>query len=119
MLIRSLQKRFLIIFILSVVTIKTFGQWIQTNGPYCGAVTTLACVNNELFAGGVNLGINLSTNSGNSWTNITNGLYINEPKDIVADGTNLFVAGPAGVSHSINNGLTWTGVNSGLPGSTI
>jgi len=49
-------------------------QWIQTNGPYGGAVQCLAASGTNLYAGTSNSGVFLSTNNGTSWTAVNSGL---------------------------------------------
>ncbi len=48
-------------------------QWVQTNGPCSGSVTSFAVSGTNLFAG-IWGGVFLSTNNGTSWTAVNNGL---------------------------------------------
>jgi hypothetical protein len=71
----------------------------------------------NIFAGGLECGVVLSTNNGTSWTPVNAGT--GTPPAVYAlavSGTNLF-AGTSynGVLLSTNNGTSWTAVNSGLP----
>ncbi|MEJ5306550.1 MAG: T9SS type A sorting domain-containing protein [Ignavibacteria bacterium] len=68
----------------------------------------------NLFAGGGG-GVFLSTNNGNSWSSIKQGLTNTDVRSLVFLGTDLF-AGTygGGVFRSSNNGTNWSAVNSGL-----
>ena len=64
---------FLILFVLLSIN-SIIAQWVQTNGPFGGAVYCFAKSGTNLFAGTSGGGVFLSTNNGNIWTAVNNGL---------------------------------------------
>ncbi|MDZ4204936.1 MAG: hypothetical protein U1C46_08975, partial [Bacteroidales bacterium] len=93
-------------------------QWQQTGGPEGGHIYSLATDGTNIFAGTVD-GIYLSTNNGNSWTAVNNGLTNPHVYAIAISGNNIFAGTPANVYLSTNNGNSWTAVNTGLPNAYI
>ena len=108
-------------------------QWVQTNGPHTEMTYSLAFGINSagdtiLYAGTYNGGVFLSTNYGDSWTEIDGGDFMMGDtgftrKDIRAlavtpngtGGMNLFAGTDgAGVFLSTNADTNWTAVNNGL-----
>ena len=49
-------------------------QWVQTNGPTGGSITSFAAMGTKLFAGSHGGGVLLYTNNGDSWTPVNSGL---------------------------------------------
>src|ERR1041385_9429238 len=113
--------RALTIFVLLTLILLTAtpsvlsAQWVQTNGPYGGDVSSFAISGTKIFAGTYGGGVYLSTNNGTSWTAVDSGLTNLYVQDLAVSGTNLF-AGTAngGVFLSTDNGTSWGPVNSGL-----
>ena len=90
-------------------------QWIQTNGPYGGSVTSFAISDTNIFAGTNGGGVCLSTNNGTSWRVVNTGLTNLQVWSLAVSGTNLFAGTHlGGVCLSTNNGTSWTAVNTGL-----
>ena len=119
-----MKKLYLLIFVLFLTT-EIYPQWVQTNGPYGGYITALAVSGNNIFAGTGGFtydgGIYRSTNNGENWIEVTNGLtnkwinkiaiYTENKEDtIIFAGTQF-----GGVFRSTNWGESWDEVNSGLP----
>jgi hypothetical protein len=112
----------MVCFILFFFANPLHAQWIQTFVDQDCDVMTFAVSPNgtggtNIFAGGLECGVVLSTNNGTSWTPVNAGT--GTPPAVYAlavSGTNLF-AGTSynGVLLSTNNGTSWTAVNSGLP----
>jgi|WetSurMetagenome_2_1015567.scaffolds.fasta_scaffold16044_1 photosystem II stability/assembly factor-like uncharacterized protein len=89
-------------------------QWVQTNGPFGSYVSSFVLINNNLFAG-TNGGVYLSTNNGDSWTEVNNGLTNHSVRALAVSGTNLFAATLGdGVFRTDTNGASWVKVNNGL-----
>ena len=94
-------------------------QWLQTNGPTGGNISSFAVSGTNLFAG-TNSGVFLSTNNGTSWTSVSKGLTFTDVFALAVSGENLFAGtgisgGPDGdVFLSTNNGTSWTSVSTGL-----
>jgi hypothetical protein len=104
------------------------GQWVQTNGVCGDLVTCFAVTGNNLYAGTVGAGVFLSTNDGNSWGAISDGLD-KDPFDtlryvrvtaLVVSGEDIFAGtegagtGYGGIFLSTNHGSSWVAVNNGL-----
>ncbi|MBK8293176.1 MAG: hypothetical protein IPK96_21840 [Flammeovirgaceae bacterium] len=70
-----MEKKMLMLFILSCLVISTRAQWVEKNdGLYGGSISSLVHTEAGLFAG--NSGkLFLSTNNGVSWTSISNGSF--------------------------------------------
>jgi ligand-binding sensor domain-containing protein len=96
-------------------------QWIQTNGPYGGIVGSLGIItNNTLFAGIDGGGNYRSTNNGDSWIAMNNGLADNYIRASAINSNGYIFAGTSnGVFYSTNNGDNWTAVNNGLSNTDI
>ena len=102
---------FLSILILSCIS--TNAQWIKTDGPEGGEISALATDGNRIFAGTQGSGIYLSTDQGNSWTAINNGLSgLNlNVISIAMLGDEVFIGCQLGLFESIDNGASWNEVN--------
>ncbi len=55
-----------------------------------------------------------STNNGNTWTLITNGMIHPVAYGVLADGARIFVGGYDGIYRSTDNGNTWVASHAGL-----
>lgn len=115
---------------------ETKGQWIQTNGPYCGNINCMAISDADLSAGQTSIfagtwanGIFHSTNYGKNWTAVNNGLparttvwsLVISPIGTGSNrgsGYNVFAGTFNGVYFSSNNGSSWAAVNNGLPANS-
>lgn len=69
-----LRRLFLLVLLAATSIHPLFAQWVQTNGPYCGMVLSLAVSGTSLFAGTSSGGVFLSTDNGTSWTEVNTGL---------------------------------------------
>jgi len=106
---RTLYFVILLFFFTSVVK----AQWVPTNGPSF-TVTSLASSGNNLYAGTVN-GVYKTTNNGDSWTQINNGLSNIRVNKIAALGSKVVViSNDSNLYISNNNGSSWTNINNGL-----
>ena len=85
--------------------------------PY---ITALAVSGTKLFAGTGN-GVFLSTDSGETWMMVDNGLFGNTSiTALVVIGTNVFAGTKSGgIYLTTNNGKIWKSVSAGIEGSTI
>ena len=92
--------------------------WQQTNGPYGGAVHSLAInASNHIFAG-TDSGVYRSTNNGVLWmagglTNISVSGLATSP------GGNLFAGTYHGVYRSTDEGISWTQITTGLTDTLV
>ncbi len=67
-----------------------------------------------IFAGTSNAGVQLSTDDGDSWTAVNNGLPDNFVHEMALCGNTIFIGGNSGVYISDNNGASWTSANNGI-----
>ena len=91
-------------FFLIFQSTQTNAQWSLTSGPEGGEITAFASDGTNLFATVYLAGIFHSSNNGNSWTSISNGLSSLLTNDVLLSGTNLYVATNFGISFSGNFG---------------
>ncbi|HEY9166572.1 MAG TPA: YCF48-related protein [Candidatus Kryptonia bacterium] len=95
------------------------GQWVPTNGPYCGgSIGFLYAKGNTLLAGVsapwvsrpnlVASEIFLSTDRGDSWLPVYAAGTETIFRSIVSQGSNLFVGSTEGILESRDNGKTWS-----------
>ena len=96
-------------------------QWLQTNGPYGGWIGALVVTSDGVVFAGGDRGLYRSTNNGDFWEQITNGL----PRGVLIsnlamskNGT-IFAAAQNSVYRSMDKGNSWHLANSGLPTSQI
>ena len=98
-------------------------QWVRTNEPFGGLVSSFATDGTNLFAG-TSGGVFLSTNNGESWKVVNAGLpkypYNDDVFAIAISGINLFAGIYGnGVFLSTDNGKNWTGTGTGSTGSYV
>lgn len=94
-----------------------------SSGIGAGNVFRLLIVGNGLYAGINNAttgGIYRSTDGGQTWTPLNNGLTSRNVFDLAATSTALFACTTnAGVFRSTDGGQNWTTVNNGLPSLAV
>ena len=97
---------------------KLPAQWVQTNGPYGGNVSSLAVIGPNLFVG-ISGRIFRSIDNGTSWTEVGTGLPRGTIKLVVS--STVLYAGiyDGGVFRSADNGANWRAVNNGLTSKAI
>src|SRR5688572_3751659 len=91
--------------------------WQQTNGPYGGDVRCIALsAVEDLFIGTQGGGVLRSTDNGDTWEAVNNGITAKDVWAIhVAANDNVFAGTMGGgVFRSDDNGDSWTQVNNGL-----
>jgi len=87
---KNILRFLFVVFCLFTITNPLHAQWIQTNGPYGGAVSSFAVSGTNLFAGTEGGCVSLSTNNGTSWTAASIGLTSTGVGVLAVLGTNLF-----------------------------
>ena len=114
------MKNSLLFTIFICITTIVQAQWHEASNVASNSqnVYTLASDGTNIFAGTGSAGISLSTNNGNSWNAVNNGLTNTGFGTIIIDGTNIF-AGDSSIFISNNNGAQWTNVSNGLPKTTV
>jgi len=109
------MNRFMItISFLFVVYGQCSAQWQKTTLPVDGEVNTLTISDSVIFAGTDGEGIFASTDNGEHWNSMNEGLQNKFIHTIFINGTTLFAGTEAGASRSTNNGVSWSTINSGL-----
>ena len=110
------MKRILIAAVTIILVHVANAQWTQCP-LFGGNIFSLASVDSNVYSGTLGNGIFLSTNFGQNWDSINNGLPINSRASSIATRGNEIFAGitDAGMFKSINNGASWTSINNGMP----
>jgi hypothetical protein len=80
----------LFILCFSFVTNYCIAQWMQSNGPYGGNITSFAINGSNIIAGTNGNGVFLSTNNGTSWNPVNNGLISKDIQSLAVSGNNVF-----------------------------
>ena len=120
-------NNFLLIILLSIILLgKSYAQWAHwenTNFPDTVKINTIVTKDSSIFAGTNGDGIFISTNNGEDWKSINEGLqgkFIHTiliiGKSLRPGGARIFAGTEKGVSVSTDNGGSWRSINSGLSG---
>ena len=90
--------------------------WAQTNGPQGGDGIALATNSSgHIFVGTHRVGIFRSTDNGETWTGINNGLIATNVRALAISTVDHIFAGTfSGAFRSTDNGDSWVAVNNGL-----
>lgn len=95
-------------------------QWVQSNGPWGGSVTSLVLNAGTMFAGTENGGVYRRKIDRPSWELTSNGLPLGgRITSLLATEGVLFAGTSHGVFRSGNGGDLWTEASSGLNGAFI
>ncbi len=112
------------IILLSIILCgQSYAQWQRLNLPDTVKVNTIVIRDSSIFAGTNGDGIFVSTNNGENWKSINEGLQSKLIHTILINGKTLpaghariFAGTETGVSVSTDNGENWRSINSGLSG---
>jgi hypothetical protein len=113
-----------IFILLTFLSLSCFlmGQWTQGSGMDGGDFRCLAKIGNNIYAGSQYGGVFRSTNNGDSWTPLWNGLpagvavtQIMEHDTKLFVGTSYWSLAGMGVYRSDDGGETWVQKNNGIP----
>lgn len=105
-----MKKIYLILFFILHSSL-IYSQWVQTNGPDGGYVSSFTVTGNYIFAGLWDNGLYYSTDIGNNW--IKSSLNDYKITCLSSSGSNIFVgAQDSGIFVSTNFGNTW--IHNGL-----
>jgi len=114
------MNRFIItISFLFVVYGQCSAQWQKTTMPVDVKVNTLAINDSVIFAGTDGEGIFESTDNGEHWKSMNEGLQNEFIHTIFINGTTMFAGTEAGASRSTNNGVSWSTIDSGLSDKAV
>ncbi len=114
----------LISIFLLLGTNPLLAQWVQTDGPFGGSVSAITVSGKDIFAGSGLGGVFLSTDDGETWTEISNGLPSAYIAGLAASpnatgGMYVFAATNVGVFRSTNTGASWEAADTGLSNTNI
>jgi hypothetical protein len=112
------------IILLSIILCgQSYAQWEKTNFPDTVKANTIVTKDSSIFVGTDGNGIFVSTNNGENWKSINEGLQSKVIHTILITGKTLpagqariFAGTEKGVSVSTDNGENWRSINSGLSG---
>lgn len=112
-----------LILLLSCIATSAFAQtnfWEQTNGPFGGTIGSLAInANGDAFAGAFG-GVFRSTDNGDSWQQINNGLTNTLVRTLaINDNSDIFAGTSDGLFRSNDNGDNWVPINTGLTNTRV
>src|SRR4030095_6139086 len=109
------MKKIIYFFILTIViTISSNAQFEPTGGPFgAGAVYCLFASGNDLFAGTQNGGVFKTTNNGDNWIQINNGMGSQLVNTLTGLNNYLFAGTSTGLYRSLDGGANWVPVNYG------
>jgi photosystem II stability/assembly factor-like uncharacterized protein len=132
------NKKFLgrIFLSLAITYLSTSqAQWVQTNGPYGGNVSSITSIADTVFAAtwgayvisgseSYGAGVFRSTNSGGDWVQCSSGLTEKTVHALLAHASasntmSLFAGTAAGVFLSNDYGASWIPFRSGLPSDHV
>jgi photosystem II stability/assembly factor-like uncharacterized protein len=118
--IASMQKPSLIVLICIVqlaLCEQALSQWVQTNGPTGGHVSSVATSNAYCVVGTLGGGVFLSTNSGERWNPVYIDWTSGDVTDVAILGETVFAAAGGSVYLTTDRGSTWIQSDSGITGS--
>ena len=111
------MKTFLSVIILNsfLFCSLTYAQWIQI-GNSSMAQSTSICINGDyIFVGTADNGIFRSSNNGDNWETVNNGLPLNIIESMTSNSGRLFSSTYYDIISSTDNGNLWTLYHNGLP----
>ncbi|CAN5636490.1 hypothetical protein BH10BAC5_BH10BAC5_01140 [soil metagenome] len=86
---------------------------ISNNGLNNSEITSIAAINDKIYAGSYSSGVFLSTNEGSSWAQ-TNGLPNEHIYSLICDNNFILAGSSSGIYVSSNQGQHWAGKNEGF-----
>ena len=95
---------------------QSYAQWERTNFPDSVQINSMVVIGSKIIAGSDGAGIFESTDNGENWNEINEGLQSKIIHTIFINGTTIFAGTETGASASTNNGLSWNTINTGLAG---
>ena len=115
-----------IILLSIILCAQSYAQWERISLPDMVKVNSIIIRDSSIFAGTSGDGIFVSTNNGENWKSINEGLQSKVIHTILINGKTLpagkariFAGTETGVSVSTDNGESWRSINSGLSGLGI
>lgn len=108
------------LLLMIATTLSTYAQWQQAGNVASNTqnVYALATDGTHIFAGTGAAGVSMSTNNGDTWTLVNNGMTSTGIGSLAISGSTVY-AGDSGVYVTTNNGALWTPVRNGLPLNSV
>jgi len=103
-----------ILLILFLLTNYSISQFVPTSGPTgAGPINALYLNSTYIFAGTTSGGVYRSSNNGNNWIQVNNGMTADNVNSLGGSGSTVYAGLNSGLYKSTNNGNNWTLVNYG------
>jgi len=90
-----------------------YSQFLPTSGPSGGAVYSIVVSGSNVFAATETGGVYRSSNNGDNWVQVVNGMGAQRINWMKGSGGTLYAGGQNGLYKSVNNGDNWMPVNFG------
>lgn len=101
----------------AIVNDTSWTLWKRINSAITSdSMTALMTIKGNLFAGTLNHGVYLSSDSGTTWSAANAGLTSLKISTMCFIGNTMFAATDSGLFRSTDNGTSWNTANSGLKG---
>jgi len=98
---------------LLLITCTLYAQWGRTSGPVGGYVYDFVSSGSNFYAGTPG-GVFITSDNGNSWIPVNNGIIPNDIYSLTASGQYVFAGTKQGVFRTSNNGQSWAQVVNGF-----
>ena len=111
----------LTLFIVFLIPLSVFSQWVQTAGPNGGYTNEIVQVGTELILSAGNGGIYKSADNGKTWKSSVSGLPCNEDVLALVEYNGLIYASisRSGIYFSNDAGNNWVALNTGIENLTF
>ncbi|MGE5457793.1 MAG: T9SS type A sorting domain-containing protein [Methanococcaceae archaeon] len=107
------MKKYFFLVLLEVILFNNYlrAQWVQTNGPYGGAFTSIAVSGNKVVA---DISF-ISTDAGKNWESINTGKSLNSVRALLVSGDTILAGiNYGGLYISTDNGNNWIHNSNGI-----
>jgi photosystem II stability/assembly factor-like uncharacterized protein len=114
---KDLHRTVLLLLSGLVVHFSVYSQWEQTNGPEGAVIYSILIDGTDIYIGVAfdgfgDAGVYRSSDMGENWLPVNNGLHNKSVQILTRDGSFLFAGTSAdGIFRSPDNGETWTAIN--------
>ncbi len=113
------MKKILTFILFILASQVVVAQWVQCKGPYGGSIRSVALSGQSVFAGLQTGGIYRSTDNGDTWVAVNNGIsYRDDTRavtSIVTSKNSIFIDTYYALYRSTDNGANWQEISKELP----
>jgi photosystem II stability/assembly factor-like uncharacterized protein len=113
------MKKILTFILFILASQVVVAQWAQCKGPYGGSIRCVALSGQSIFAGLQSGGIYRSTDNGDTWVAVNNGIsYQDDTRavtSIVTSKNSIFIDTYYALYRSTDNGANWQEISKELP----